>query len=210
MATTLPFAFGNRRGDPWNFVGLASSFPNLDLDGKSVSERRSCNPKGSAPGCKVYLVPRASNTAGATEASEVDAAVPDTTTLKDQVLVFQYKGKFHAVDNVSAAISAPNPIMSLRRTKIDMSPNQRCPHSSYPLSRGSPFDIEDFGISLSSGISCPKHDWSFDLHTGQGDRGSYKLAIWEIDLRPVTSSTTKTETDPEDKEVWVRRKQKMG
>ncbi|KAK8104640.1 uncharacterized protein PG998_011673 [Apiospora kogelbergensis] len=185
MATTLPFAFGNRRGDPWNFVGLASSFPNLDLDGKSVSERRSCNPKGSAPGCKVYLVPRASNTAGATEASEVDAAVPDTTTLKDQVLVFQYKGKFHAVDN-------------------------RCPHSSYPLSRGSPFDIEDFGINLSSGISCPKHDWSFDLHTGQGDRGSYKLAIWEIDLRPVTSSTTKTETDPEDKEVWVRRKQKMG
>lgn len=41
------------------------------------------------------------NTPGDTEASEVDAGVPDTTTLKDQVLVFQYKGKFHAVDNVS-------------------------------------------------------------------------------------------------------------
>lgn len=101
MASTLPFAFGNRRGDPWNFVGLASSFSNLDLDGKSVSERRSCNPKGTAPGCKVYRIPRANNTPGATEASEVDAGVPDMTTLKDQVLVFRYKGKFHAVDNVS-------------------------------------------------------------------------------------------------------------
>ncbi|KAK7962104.1 uncharacterized protein PG986_002929 [Apiospora aurea] len=186
MATTLPFAFGNRRGDPWNFVGLASSFPNLDLDGKAVSERRPCNPEGSkAPGCKVYRVPRASNTPGVTEASEVDAGVPDTTTLKDQVLVFQYKGKFHAVDN-------------------------RCPHSSYPLSRGSPFDIEDFGIKLSSGISCPKHDWSFDLHTGQGDRGAYKLAIWEIDLRPVAKSSTEGQEQTDDQEVWVRRKQKMG
>lgn len=78
---------------------------------------------------------------------------------------------------------------------------QECPHSSYPLSNGTPFDIEDFGVKLSSGITCPKHDWSFDLHTGRSDRGSYKLAVWEIQLR-------KSGADYE--EVWVRRKQRIG
>jgi nitrite reductase/ring-hydroxylating ferredoxin subunit len=73
---------------------------------------------------------------------------------------------------------------------------QECPHSSYPLSNGMPFDIEDFGVKLSKGISCPKHDWSFDLHTGRSDRGSYKLAVWETEIRG--------------EEVWVRRKQKIG
>jgi nitrite reductase/ring-hydroxylating ferredoxin subunit len=69
------------------------------------------------------------------------------------------------------------------------------------LSNGTPFDIEDFGVKLSAGITCPKHDWSFDLHTGKSDRGSYKLAVWETQLR-------KSESGEE--EVWVRRKQRIG
>lgn len=89
---------------------------------------------------------------------------------------------------------------------------QRCPHSSFPLSEGRVFDIEDFGIVLSIGITCSKHDWSFDLHSGQADRGTYKLGIWEVQLRPLTDSqrTELEDETPEVKEIWVRRKQRIG
>lgn len=80
---------------------------------------------------------------------------------------------------------------------------QECPHSSYPLSNGSPFDIEDFGVVLSSGITCPQHDWSFDLHTGKADRGSYKLKVWEVQVRPGKAGEDTSE-------VWVKRRQRIG
>ena len=60
---------------------------------------------------------------------------------------------------------------------------------------------------LSSGLTCPKHGWSFDLHTGQGDRGNYKLAVWELELRPARNAAG--EGDGE-KEVWIRRKSRIG
>ena len=56
---------------------------------------------------------------------------------------------------------------------------------------------------LSAGITCPKHDWSFDLFSGQGDRGNYKLKVWEVDVRDGKGGD-------DDKEVWVRRKQRIG
>jgi hypothetical protein len=92
---------------------------------------------------------------------------------------------------------------------------QQCPHSSFPLSNGTPFDIEDFGMILSAGLTCPKHGWSFDLFTGMGDRGTYRLGIWEVQLRePSGSSRAGKDHDgtaiTEDKEVWVRRKQRIG
>lgn len=84
---------------------------------------------------------------------------------------------------------------------------------SYPLSNSTPFDIEDFGIVLSAGLTCPKHGWSFDMFTGMGDRGNYKLQIWEVELRDkagkVTKSTEKN-VDLTDKDVWVRKKQRIG
>jgi len=83
---------------------------------------------------------------------------------------------------------------------------KQCPHASAPLSRGAPFDIEDFGVALSAGITCPKHNWSFDLFSGRADRGAYKLKIWEVEVR----DRRKSEEDDEGQEVWVRRKQRMG
>lgn len=77
---------------------------------------------------------------------------------------------------------------------------QECPHASYPLSNGVGFDIEDFGITLSSGITCPKHEWSFDMHTGRSSTGSYKLKVWDVEVRPADAGM----------EVWVRRKQRVG
>jgi nitrite reductase/ring-hydroxylating ferredoxin subunit len=57
---------------------------------------------------------------------------------------------------------------------------------------------------LSAGLTCPKHNWSFDLFSGRSDRGNYKLNVWEVELREVGGATAA------EKEVWVRRKPRMG
>lgn len=81
----LAFAVRDRRGDPWNFVGLTSAFPDLGLDGKGVNERRPCG-HAQAPGCKVFEVPRLGAAADApAEPTEVDPAVPDKR-VSDSVL----------------------------------------------------------------------------------------------------------------------------
>lgn len=84
---------------------------------------------------------------------------------------------------------------------------------SYPLSNGTPFDIEDFGIVLSAGLTCPKHGWSFDIFSGMSDRGNYRLRIWEVQLRDSKETTgTLAGARPElmGKTVWVRKKQRIG
>lgn len=91
---------------------------------------------------------------------------------------------------------------------------QRCPHASFPLSQGLPFDIEDFGIVLSAGLTCPKHGWSFDLFRGIADRGRYELGVWEVQLRNLDGAETPASVGEglaradAEKEVWVRRKQR--
>jgi hypothetical protein len=88
---------------------------------------------------------------------------------------------------------------------------KQCPHASAPLSRGAPFDIEDFGVALSAGITCPKHDWSFDLFSGRADRGAYKLKIWEVEVRERGSDEAGDGNgDGDGREVWVRRRQRIG
>ncbi|KAB5525554.1 hypothetical protein GE09DRAFT_473998 [Coniochaeta sp. 2T2.1] len=167
------FRSASRPNTEWFPVGLASSFPDL------ISQPLIC--KGDkAPGCKVFHIPQEKPSAG--EEVPIDDVGVD---MEDQVLVFQFRGKFHAIDH-------------------------RCPHSSYPLSQGILFDVEDFGIALSAGIHCPKHNWSFDLFTGMSDRAAYRLTIWETQLREVDGEKKDNASDKPDKEVWVRRKPKVG
>lgn len=154
---------------PWIFVGLASSFPDITP--------RSSKIKLSAPSCSD---PEKSQPAcrifEVSEAIAQEQTIDDaelSVGLKPQALVFRYRGKIHALP-------------------------ASCPHRSYPLSRGSLYDIEDFGIRLSAGIVCPKHGWSFDLFTGESDRGAYQMAPWEVETR-------KGEGDG-DEEVWIRKK----
>ncbi|GAB1192783.1 hypothetical protein APSETT444_001979 [Aspergillus pseudonomiae] len=149
--------FIQRSQATWHRVGLVSEFPDLDLD-KDCSR--------IAPSCKAFNIPK-TNVGPPVEA---DIDLPED--LKEQVLVFKYKGKVHAIDH------------------------------------GTLFDIEDFGITLSAGVTCPKHGWSFDLFSGQGDRGNYKLKIWEVQLRE--PHTKDESSDGPDQEVWVRRKQRIG
>ncbi|KAH8911639.1 rieske domain-containing protein [Coniochaeta sp. PMI_546] len=178
---TEPFRGVSQASSDWFPVGRASSFPDL------ISQPLLC--KGDAtPGCKVFHIPQQDASQGA-QVPIADIGMD----LKDQVLVFRFRGQFHAIDH-------------------------SCPHSSYPLSQGILFDIEDFGVTLSAGISCPKHNWSFDLFSGMSDRGGYKLPLWEIQLREAGEGTnvlaspgnTDSVSDVEDKEVWVRRKPRVG
>lgn len=67
------------------------------------------------------------------------------------------------------------------------------------MTRSTLSDIEDFGIVLSTGITCPKHGWTFDLHTGEADVGRYKLGLYEVELR---------ENGDGDEQVWVRKKER--
>ncbi|KAI5920806.1 hypothetical protein F4810DRAFT_713173 [Camillea tinctor] len=181
---SLPFFAQSRLGDAWFSVGLTSSFPNIAESGSvTLHEPQLCGQGASTPGCKVFHVPSTDSTHA--HQIEADAVLSQNgTALQDQVLVFQYRGKFHAVDN------------------------KRCPHSAFPLAKGIPFDIEDFGVVLSAGLTCPKHGWSFDLFTGQSDRSNYMLRRWEVQLRPVikpeipaNDDGTNGKTD-QDQEVW--------
>ncbi|KAK2055673.1 Rieske domain-containing protein [Colletotrichum caudatum] len=177
----------------WFLAGPSSSFPDLGTDEGSLSELRFCD-ADLKPGCKVFRVPKSDGS----QSTEVLMA-PDVLDyaeiegdLKEQVVVFRYKGKFHAVDH-------------------------KCPHSSYPLSHGTPFDIEDFGVVLSAGLTCPKHGWSFDLFSGMADRARYKLGVWEVQLRDIAGTNISVPSreaggvmESPEKEVWVRRKQRIG
>ncbi|KAI1197493.1 hypothetical protein F5X97DRAFT_301736 [Nemania serpens] len=193
MMTTqpAPCVASSRNGDAWFFAGHTSSFPNLTEPGADgLREPRPCKNGGSVLGCKVFHIP-SSDISQAYEVDGESMTSHDGATSRDQVLIFQYRGKIHAIDN-------------------------RCPHSAYPLAEGTPFDIEDFGVVLSAGITCPKHDWSFDLYTGKADRSNYRLRIWEVQLRPIREPKTGVGSDDSQREnegsqeVWVRRKQRMG
>jgi nitrite reductase/ring-hydroxylating ferredoxin subunit len=158
------------------------------------------------PGCRIFHVPREDSSQAAEIAIDEwkDAGAGDA---KDQVMVFKYRGKFFAVNHVRGKLSVLSDLQLSRGGFVVRGrrlTEQECPHSSYPLSNGAPFDIEDFGITLSSGITCPKHDWSFDIHTGVSDRGSYKLQVWEVQTRSRDGENRTVE------EVWVRRKQRIG
>jgi hypothetical protein len=82
-----PFRAPPRPTSEWFPVGLASSFPDL------VSQPLLC--KGdTTPGCKVFHAPQDSSQR--TEIPIADIGFD----LKDQVLVFRYRGAFHAIDHV--------------------------------------------------------------------------------------------------------------
>ncbi|ODA81358.1 hypothetical protein RJ55_04323 [Drechmeria coniospora] len=184
-----PFKPPSRPEAQWSCVGLASSFPDLGLDHDDSSPPPPCRSTLRAGG-KLFQMPSMSEPHPSGVLRKVDA--DDDAGLQHELLVFQYKGKFHAVDH-------------------------QCPHEAFPLSHGELFDIEDFGIVLSAGLTCSRHGWSFDLFTGKADRGSYELKVWEVQLREPSVARQELPTDETqgalhgaDKEVWVRRKQKAG
>ncbi|KAG8163250.1 hypothetical protein KVR01_006547 [Diaporthe batatas] len=194
-------------GEDWFFAGLSSSFPDITDSSEPYFKLVWPQPCGTgaagvpqpadtpkAPACKIFH-PKAAP--AAVEQVDTDAAAgEDAWLMREQVLVFRYKGRFHAVDHA-------------------------CPHRAYSLSWGVPFDIEDAGSgrTLGHAIRCRGHSFAFELTTGAGDRGGYWLGVWDVELRPVagvvavkdgvSSGAGKIdEVQQEEREVWVRRRRR--
>ncbi|KEQ66210.1 uncharacterized protein M437DRAFT_40239 [Aureobasidium melanogenum CBS 110374] len=160
--------------NPWLYAGLASSFPNISR--AEDNKTRLCNPIPD-PWDPPSDTPQPCKTftkpsADSSTSTLSETPIQDAST--NSVLVFRYKEKFHAIEAA-------------------------CPHQGYPMTRASLSDIEDFGIVLSTGITCPKHGWMFDLFTGEADTGRYKLGLYEVEVR-------KGEDGEEG--VWVRKKER--
>lgn len=92
LMTMNPFIQPSQ-GVAWNLVGLTSAFPEITL------EEDAC----ITPKCKAFSIPRTKDPNAAVQ--EVDIDLPGD--LKDQVLVFKYKGKVHAIDHVRFELVKP-------------------------------------------------------------------------------------------------------
>lgn len=95
-----PFGAASWTDIQWLFVGLASAFIDVELDGASLSQSRACN-AGFKPGCKVFYTSNEDGENGSQNHKGLaEADIDEASDLKSQILVFQYKGKFHAIDHV--------------------------------------------------------------------------------------------------------------
>lgn len=106
MSSTAPLPGRARGGDAWFPAGLASSFPDVTAeDSGNLAEPRPCGAAAQtgAAGCRVFHVPRRDGS-GAAEVELGQLEPPEAGGLKDQVLVFRYRGKFHAVNHVSRGV----------------------------------------------------------------------------------------------------------
>jgi hypothetical protein len=92
-----PFSRASRAGDAWFCAGSTTSYPGVD-DSTRVGERRLCREK-YVPGCRIFHVPR-EDSSKAVEISIDDWRDSENGDSKDQVMVFQYNGKFVAVNHV--------------------------------------------------------------------------------------------------------------
>jgi hypothetical protein len=94
--------------DAWFSVGLASSFPNItESTSVTLSEPQLCDGDDNVKqACRVFLAPNFTYGDDSRQAVQISEMPEDQVALSlrrgDQVLVFQYKGKFHAIDNVRA------------------------------------------------------------------------------------------------------------
>lgn len=102
----MNYFFKSRPDTSWVSAGSASTFPDLGEDVGNLIEARQCNAL-MRPGCKIFHVPKDDpSLAKEIVISATDLESPSSgDELLNQVVVFQYRGKFHAVDHVSVAVA---------------------------------------------------------------------------------------------------------
>lgn len=111
------FRARSRADAGWFSAGLASSFPDLGTDDGNLSDLRFCD-ADLKPGCKVFHAPKPQGNAPP-QSSELEVASDGAGfselegDLKDQVMVFKFRGKFHAVDHVSLFPNPTHTVLSL-------------------------------------------------------------------------------------------------
>lgn len=99
----LPFLVHSLDSDAWFSVGLASSFPNItESESVILSKELPCDGEAIRRGCRVFATTHAGGeTSKAVQISDDPKDQVDASLRRgEQVLVFQYRGKFHAIDNV--------------------------------------------------------------------------------------------------------------
>ncbi len=86
----------------WVSVGPLAQFPDVAADDGNLIQPRACDAK-SQPGCRILVVPKSDPSHSAEIAIPAGAATSPSEgqDLKDQVVVFRYRDKVHAVDHVS-------------------------------------------------------------------------------------------------------------
>jgi hypothetical protein len=113
----LPFQAPLRRGETWFFVGLASSFLNITESGSvTLSAPQLCSDDDTLmQQCRVFVAPGAHDDPRAAIQLLDDARGRVDASLRrdEQVLVFQYKGKFHATTHVRATDPSLTPYHSV-------------------------------------------------------------------------------------------------
>ncbi len=87
----------------WVSVGPLAQFPDVAADQGNLIQPRACDAK-SLPGCRILVVPKSDPSQAAEIAIPAGAATSPTEgqDLKDQVVVFRYRDKMHALDHVSS------------------------------------------------------------------------------------------------------------
>lgn len=89
----------------WVLVGPLAHFPDVADDDGNLIQPRACDAQ-RLPGCRIMVVPK-TDPAQASEILIPAGAVTSPTEgedLTDQVVVFRYRDKVHAVDHVSAPV----------------------------------------------------------------------------------------------------------
>lgn len=108
MSSHNAFVAPSSAGDAWFSTGLTTSFPNINASSSALLSHRFPCKDSVAPGCRIFHVPRTDST----RAVEVDFEDPEAANLlaglKEQIIVFQYQGEFHAVDHVSCILLSVN------------------------------------------------------------------------------------------------------
>ncbi|KAI4763755.1 dimethylaniline monooxygenase [Aureobasidium sp. EXF-3400] len=166
---TLAFIDPMANNNPWLYAGLSSSFPNI-----SRAEDNKTPIWSDLDDQLSQPQPCKTFTKPSADCSPTLSPTPISDPAPNSLIVFRYNERIYAID-------------------------QACPHQGYPMTNASLSDIEDFGIVLSVGVTCPKHGRTFDLHTGEASVSRYRLGMYEVE--------TRVDGDGEEG-VWVRKKER--
>jgi hypothetical protein len=103
----IPFHKPSR--NTWICLGPASSFPNI-TESTSLTEQQRCNNGNTGKQlCRVFIVPTSTDREESSRRIQISKVLEDQANFslgtRELVLVFQYKGKFHAIDNVRTVAS---------------------------------------------------------------------------------------------------------
>lgn len=102
----MNFTWPPRPEKTWMSVGPLSAFPDIaSEDERNLIQTRLCD-STARPGCKIFHIPKETPTQGTEVEVPLDIIEFPShgVELTDQVLLFKYNGKMHAVDHVRSSI----------------------------------------------------------------------------------------------------------